>query len=81
MFKLCNSTGDIYIYIYIYDTNVYLGQDRQRTVQHLTTTRATVTNLTRKVEGFGHNLYRDNFFSSPDLFDNLDQKKLTVVGQ
>jgi hypothetical protein len=23
----------------------------------------------------------DNFFSSPDLFDDLAQKKITVVGQ
>jgi len=34
-----------------------------------------VTNLTRGVEGFGHKLYMDNFFSSPDLFDDLAQKK------
>jgi len=55
--------------------NVYLGQDRQRAAQHLTATHATVTNLTREVEGFGHKLYMDNFFSTPDLFDDLDQKK------
>jgi len=58
MFKLCDSTG------YTYDMNVYLGQDRQRAAQHLTATHATVTNLTRGVEGFVHKLYMDNFFSS-----------------
>jgi hypothetical protein len=26
-------------------------------------------------EGFGHKLYMDNLFSSPELFDNLTQKK------
>ena len=55
--------------------NVYLGQDRQRVAQHVTATHATVTNLTRGVEGFGHKMYMDNFFSSPEQFDNLAQKK------
>ena len=58
MFKLCDSTG------YTYDMNVYLGKDRQRAAQHLTATHTTVTNVTRGVEGFGHKLYMDNFFSS-----------------
>ena len=35
-----------------------------------------MTNLTRRVEGVGHKLYMDNFFSSPDLFDDLAQKKI-----
>ena len=60
--------------------NVYLGQDRQRAAQHLTATHATVTNLTSGVEGFGHKLYMDNFFSSPDLFDDLTQKKISCCG-
>ena len=58
MFKLCDSTG------YTYDMNVYLGKDRQRAAQHPTATHNTVANLTRGVEGFGHKLYTDNFFSS-----------------
>ena len=74
MFKLCDSTG------YTYDMNVYLGKDRQRAAQHLTATHATVTNLTRGVEGVGHKLYMDNFFSSPDLFDDLAQKKISCCG-
>jgi len=74
MFKQCDSTG------YTYDMNVYLGNDRQRVAQHLTATHATVTNLTRGVEGFGHKLYMDNFFSSPDLFDDLAQKKISCCG-
>ena len=59
---------------------VYLGKDRQRAAQHLTATHATVTNLTRGVEGVGHKLYMDNFFSSPDLFDDLAQKKISCCG-
>jgi len=70
IFKLCDSTG------YTYDMNVYLGKDRQRAAQHLTATRNTVANLTRGVEGFGHKLYMDNLFSSPDLYDDLAQKKV-----
>ena len=56
--------------------NVYLGKDRQWAAQHL-----TLTNLTRGVERFGYKLYMANFFSSPDLFDDMAQKKFPVVGQ
>jgi hypothetical protein len=40
-----------------------------------------VINMTRIIEEVDHKLYMDNFFSSPDLFDDLAQKKITVVGQ
>ena len=66
MFKLCDST---------YDMNVYLSKDKQRAAQRLTATHATVTNLTRGVVGLGHKLYMDNFFSSPDLFDDFGPEK------
>ena len=64
----------------IHDTNVYLGKDRPRAARHLTATNTTVTNLTRGVKGFGHKLYMDNFFSSPELFDYLAQKKISCCG-
>jgi len=70
MFKLCDSTG------YKYDMNIYLGKDRQRAEQHLTAKHSAVTSLTKGVEGFGHKLYMDSFFSSPDLYDDLAQKKI-----
>ena len=60
--------------------NVYLGKDRQKVAQHLTARRNTVANLTRGVEGFGHKLYMDNFFSSPDLHDDLAHKKIFCCG-
>ena len=60
--------------------NVYLGKDRQRAAQNMTATHATVTNLTRGVEGFGHKLYMDNFFSSPDIYDDLARKKIFCCG-
>jgi hypothetical protein len=36
----------------------------------MTAAHATVKQLTKKVEGHGHELYMDNF-SLPDLFDDL----------
>jgi len=66
--------------IYIYDMNIYLVRDRQRAAQHLTATHNTVANLTRGLKGFGHKLYMDNFVSSPDLYDDLAQKKIFCCG-
>ena len=60
--------------------NVYLGKDRQRAAQHLPATHNTVANLTRGVEGFGYKLCKDNFFFSPDLYDDLAQKKIFCCG-
>jgi len=48
--------------------------------QHVTTTHATVTELMRKIEGRGHKLYMDNFFSSPELFDDLVKKQIYCCG-
>jgi hypothetical protein len=63
---------------YTCDMNVYLGKDRQTAAKHMTATHATVTNLTRGVEGYGHKLYM-YFFSSPDLYDDLAQKFLLLL--
>jgi len=60
--------------------NVYLDKDRQRAEQHLTATHTIVTNLTKGVEGFGHKLYMDSFFSVPDLYDDLAQKNILFCG-
>ena len=59
---------------------VHLGRDRHRTVQHLTETHATVSELTKKIQGRGHKLYMDNYFSSPDLFDDLATKPIYCCG-
>jgi len=74
IFKRCDSTG------YTCDIKVYLGNDRQRTAQHVTATHATVTELTRKIDGRGHKLYTDNFFSSPESFDDLVKKWIYCCG-
>lgn len=69
MYKRCDPTG------YPHDIDVYLGKDRQRITRRLTAPHATMTDMTRRIEGFGHKLYTDNNLSSPDLFDDLAQKK------
>jgi len=74
LFKICDLTG------YTYDMKVYLGNDRQHTAQDVTATHATVTELTRKLDGHGQKLYKDNFFSSPKLFDDLAKKQIYCCG-
>ena len=59
---------------------VYLGRDRQCTAQHVTATHATVSELTKKIQGCGHKLYMDNYFSSLDVFDDLATKKIYCCG-
>jgi hypothetical protein len=67
---------------YTYDMKVYLDKDRQRVRQDVTATHVAVKELlTRRVEGRGHKLYVDNFFSSPDLYDNLTKKKINCYGR
>jgi len=46
----------------------------------VTATHATVTELTREIEGRGHKLHMDNFFSSPELFDDLASKQIYCCG-
>jgi hypothetical protein len=69
MYKRCDPTG------YPYDIDMYLGKDRQQIAQCLIALHATMTDMTRRVEGFGHKLYTGNNFSSPELLDDLAQKK------
>jgi len=74
IYKLCDETG------YTYDMKVYLGRDTQRTVQHLTATHTTVSELTKKIQRCEHKPYMDNYFSSPDLFDDLVTKQIYCCG-
>ena len=59
---------------------VYLGKDLQSATEDMTTPHATVRHLTRRVEGLGHRLFMDNFFSSPRLFDDLNRHKINSWG-
>ena len=74
IYKLCDETG------YTYDMTVYLARDRQRTAQHLTATHARVSEVTKKIQGRGHKLYMDNYFSSPDLFVDFATKHICCCG-
>ena len=65
IYKLCYESG------YTYDMEVYLVRDSRSATDDMTATHATVRHLTCRVEGLGHKLFMDNFFSSPRLFDDL----------
>jgi len=56
IYKQCDSTG------YTYDTDVCLGKDRRQMTQHLTATHDTVTNMARRVEGYGYKLHEQFLF-------------------
>jgi hypothetical protein len=74
IYKLSDKTG------YTYDMKVYVGKARLRRVQDLTISRATVTELTKKVQERGHKLYMGNFFTSPRIFEDLAMTKIYCCG-
>jgi len=62
IYKLCDESG------YTYDMRVYLGTDSRSATDDMTATHATVRHLTSRVEGLGHKIFMDNFFSLPRFF-------------
>jgi len=60
--------------------SVYLGKQRQHATTQITATHGTVLQLIRRVEGLGHKIFMDNYFTSPDLFDDLFQRKINACG-
>jgi len=72
MYKLCDESG------YIYDMSVYFGRDSHSTTDNMTATHTTVRHLICRVEGLGHKIFMDNFFSSSRLFDDLDRYKIVM---
>ena len=74
IYKLCDESG------YTFDMKVYLGRDSRSATDDMTATHATVRHLTCRVEGLGHKLFMDNFFSSPRLFDDLLRRKIHSYG-
>ena len=59
---------------------VYLGRDSHYTTDDMTATHTTVRQLNCRVEGLGHKIFMDNFFSSPRHFDDLDRHKINTCG-
>jgi hypothetical protein len=49
-------------------------------IQTLTATHATVRSVTRRADGIVHYFYMDNFFSSPDLSDDLPTRGIIYCG-
>src|SRR5215469_5043098 len=74
IYKLCDALG------YTYDMSVYLGKQRLLATQEISATHGTVLELVRRVEGLGHKLYMDSYFSSPALFDDLFERKINCCG-
>jgi hypothetical protein len=70
LYKLCDSLG------YTYDMNVYLGDQRKNAAGDVTATHGTVVQLVGRVENKGHKLYMDSYFSSPQLFYDLCNRKI-----
>jgi len=74
IYELCNESS------YMYDIRVYLGTDSHTTTDDMTATHTPVRHLTSRVEGLGHKIFMDIFFSSPRLFDDLDRHKINSCG-
>jgi hypothetical protein len=74
IYKLYDSKG------YTYNMSVHLGKDKKCATATMTATHTTVTGLTTRTENLGHELYMNNFFSSPDLFDDLHMKAINCCG-
>jgi hypothetical protein len=74
IYKLCKSLG------YTYDKDVYLGTQRQLATAQITATCEMVLQVIQRVEGLGHRIFVDNYFTSPVLFDDLCQWKINICG-
>jgi len=74
IYKLCDKSG------YTYGMRVHLGRDSHSATDDMTATHTTVRHLTYRVEGLGHKIFMDNFFSSPRRFDDLDKCKINSCG-
>jgi len=74
IYKLCDESG------YTYDMSVYVGRESDSATDDVTAAHTTVRHLTCRVEGLGHKIFMDNFFSSPRLFDDLDRRKMNSCG-
>ena len=61
IYKLCDETA------YTCDMKVYLGKDKAESYEGKSAPESVVINLIQDLKGKGHNLFIDNFFTSPSL--------------
>ena len=61
-------------------TWVYVGRDSHSVTDNMAAIHATVRHLTYTVEGLGHKIFMDNFFSFPRLFEDLERRKINSCG-
>jgi hypothetical protein len=59
---------------------VYFGKQRQHATAQITATHGTVLQVIRRIEGLGHKMFMNNYFTSPALFDDLLQRKINACG-
>ncbi|GFY31611.1 piggyBac transposable element-derived protein 4 [Trichonephila clavipes] len=61
---------------YTFNRKVYLGADRERLKSGIKVkpTHATILELAESIKNKGHKLFMDNFFSSPELFQQLHKE-------
>jgi hypothetical protein len=60
--------------------SIYLWKQRLLATHKMSETHGTVLELVRRVEGLGHKLYMDSYFSFPALFDDLIGRKINCCG-
>jgi hypothetical protein len=52
---------------------MYFAKDRKRATTDITATHATVKQMTRIEKGHDHKSHMINYFSSPDLYNDLTE--------
>ena len=63
---------------YVYKFQVYFGKEHNNPECHLA--RRVVRHLTSPIENMYQNLYMDNFYCDPHLFNELEGKKILSCG-
>jgi len=60
---------------------VYFAKDGKRATTDITETQATVKQMTRTEKECGHESRMDNYFSSPDLYNDLTELNINCCGR